>query len=599
MGVEPEGPPELGVEELAAALGSLAAAVTVQDGEGRLVYANQAAAELLGCASAEELLTTPPAELMQRFESFTEDGAPLDPDSLPGRRVLRGEDPDPMVVRAINRATGEERWQMVKASAVPAGPGGEIRAINIIEDVTITKRAEIAQRMLVEAGDELAASPDYQSTLRRVAQMAVPGFADWCAVSILQPDGWLEPVAVAHSDPAKLRIADELRERYPVHASDPEMREFLASGEPDLTEITPEMLHETARDEEHYRILSELGLRSAIRVPLRAGTEVLGVITFVTTGQGRLLGEEDVGVAAELARRASVAMLNARLFDARSRTAMTLEEALRPPALAEIPGWRLDGFYEPASEGGEVGGDFYDTFEVPGGWMVMIGDVGGRGVEAAALTAMARYTLRTAAALLGDPMVAFQELNAALLDRGQGAICTAALVLLGEDGRVRACSAGHPPPIVLSGGAAVVWATAGPVLGAFDDVSWEVSNRTFVDGEQLVLYTDGLFELPGSDGRFGEKRLRDALAGSSGPEDAVVRAHEALARFAAAGFPDDMAMVVLQRVAGDDPQSVRLRSVAAPSPSASATAPTRTMTSSVKAEPSGALEFARARASKA
>lgn len=567
MGEEREGAVELGVEELAAALGSLAAAVTVQDGRGRLVYANQAAAELLGCSSTEELLATPPAELIQRFESFTEDGAPLDPDALPGRRVLRGEEPEPLLVRAINRATGEERWQMVKASAVPAGAGGELRAINIIEDVTQTKRTEIAQRMLAEAGDELAASLDYESTLRRVARMAVPRFADWCAVSMLRPDGWLEPVAVAHSDPAKIAIADELRERYPVHASDPEMSEFLASAEPELTEITPDMLRETARDEEHHRILSDLGLRSAIRVPMRAGSDVLGVITFVTTGEGRLLRPEDVDVAAELARRASVAILNARLFDDRSRAAVTLEEALRPPMLPEIPGWASDGFYEPASDGGEVGGDFYDAFEVPDGWMVMIGDVGGRGVEAAALTAMARYTLRTAAALLGDPVIALQELNAALLDRGHGAICTVALVLLGSDGNVRACSAGHPPPIVLTGGEATTWSTTGPVLGAFEDVSWQVVPRAFEAGEQLVLYTDGLFELPGPDGRFGEERLREALAGAAGPADAVERAHGALARFADAGFPDDMAMVVLQRTPeADDPQAARLRSVAAPSP---------------------------------
>ena len=563
MGDELDGAPALGVEELAAALGSLADAVTVQDAEGRLVYANAAAAELLGCASPEELLATPPTELIQRFESFMEDGSPLDTDRLPGRRVLRGERPEPIVVRAINRATGEERWQLVKASAVPSTSGRGMRAINIIEDVTETKRAEIAQRMLAKAGEELAASLDYESTLKRVAQMAVPNFADWCAVSLLLPDGSFDPVAVAHVDPEKVRMAQELQERYPAHASDPQVTEFLAEAKAELTEITPEMLREAAQDAEHHRMLDALGLRSAIRVPMTAGDEVLGIITFVTTGQGRLLRETDVEVAEELARRASVAIQNAQLFDERSRAARTLEQALRPPLLPAIPGWRSAGLYEPASGGGKVSGDFYDAFEVPGGWAVMIGDVGGRGVEAAALTAMARYTLRTAAAIVADPVVAFQELNAALLERSGAAICTAALAFLNTDGEVTLCSAGHPPAIVISGGSAAEWPGSGPILGAFDDVSWELSTRVLAPGDQLVLYTDGVFELPGADGRFGEERLVSVLAGAGRPEEAVDTTRSALSDFSGGRFPDDMAMVVLQRGQGTGgPRAGRLHSVA-------------------------------------
>jgi PAS domain S-box-containing protein len=563
VGEDLDGVPALGVEELAAALGSLADAVTVQDADGRLVYANAAAAELLGCASPEELLATPPTELIQRFESFMEDGSPLDPDRLPGRRVLRGERPEPIVVRAINRATGEERWQLVKASAVPSATGRGMRAINIIEDVTETKRAEIAQRMLAKAGEELAASLDYESTLKRVAQMAVPNFADWCAVSLLHHDGALDPVAVAHVDPDKVRMARELQERYPAHADDPQMAEFLTQAKAELSEITPEMLREAARDDEHFELLADLGLRSAIRVPMTAGDDILGVITFVTTGEGRLLGERDVSVAEELARRASVAIQNAQLFDERSRAARTLEHALRPPLLPAIPGWRTAGLYEPASGGGKVSGDFYDAFEVPGGWAVMIGDVGGRGVEAAALTAMARYTLRTAAAVVADPVVAFKELNTALLERGGAAICTAALVFLGEGGEVTLCSAGHPPAIVVSGGSADEWPGSGPILGAFEDVSWELTSRTLAPGDQLVLYTDGVFELPGADGRFGEERLVSVLAGTGRPEEAVDTTRTALSEFSGGRFPDDMAMVVLQRGEGaGGPRAGRLHGVA-------------------------------------
>ena len=533
--------------ELDAALGNLADAVTVQDSEGNLVYANNAAAALLGFATGEELLATPPEEIVARYESFTEDGRPLDPQALPGRQALRGEDPRPLLVRAVNRETGEERWQMVKATATPA-PDGGVRATNVIEDVTESKRAEIAQRLLAQAGDTLGSSLDYAATLQEVAQLAVPTFADWCGVSMPREDGVMEQVAVAHADPEKVRMAQELSERYPSRIDDPGTAMIVDAGRATLLEISDELLRQTAKDEEHHRLLVEVGLRSAIGVPMFAGDEFLGTISFVTSDEaGRRLTENDLPVADELGRRASVAIQNARLFAERSHAARTLEQALRPPELPAIPGWRAATMYEPASEGGLVGGDFYDAFEGREGWVVVIGDVGGRGVDAAALTAMARYTLRTASAMSEDPLIAFDRLNAWMLERDEVQICTAAIVHLGAGGRVRLCSAGHPPPLVVAGGRARPWGPRGSILGAFEETAWEVEERMLGPGEKLVLYTDGLFELSGGDGRLGEERLAGVFDGVDDPEGAVHKAHAALHDFAAGRFTDDMAMVVLER----------------------------------------------------
>ena len=119
---------------------------------------------------------------------------------------------------------------------------------------------------------------------------------------------------------------------------------------------------------------------------------------------GRLFDESDLALAEELGRRAATAVENARLYTERSRIASTLQQSLLPPELPEVPGFRLAGLYRAAGEQNEVGGDFYDAFEVPGGWMALVGDVAGRGAEAAALTSLSRHTLRAVGKLLGDPM---------------------------------------------------------------------------------------------------------------------------------------------------------------------------------------------------
>ena len=182
------------------------------------------------------------------------------------------------------------------------------------------RKSADALRFLVEASAELSSSLDYRATLSSVARMAVPAMADWCAVDALEDgcvDGSVQRLAVVHQDPEKVRQAYELQERYPPDPDSPQgVHYVLRTGRSELyPEVTEEMLEAGARDEEHLRIMRDLGFTSAIIVPLIARGRTLGVITFVSAESGRLYEEADLELAEDHARRAALAIDNARLYN--------------------------------------------------------------------------------------------------------------------------------------------------------------------------------------------------------------------------------------------------------------------------------------------
>ena len=545
-------------QQLQAVLHNLVDAVTVQRVDGRLVYANQAAAEMLGTETAEQLVATPPEKVVSRFQSFTEDGAPLDVDRLPGRRLLRGESAEPLLVRAVNLATGEERWRVVKASPVAHAGGEPELVVNVIEDVTEVKRSELHQRLLADASRTLSSSLDSNATLQRMADMTVPRFADWCSVAIPGDDGTLEQVAVAHADPSKVELVRGLEQRLPALIEDLGVAAVIRGGTAHMADVPDELLRRAGGDDEHYELLKGLGLRSAIVVPIEGGgEEALGAITFVTAESGRIFDSRDLAVAEELARRAGVALVNARLYEQRSAVAHTLQQALIPRDLPEIPGWQLSSLYHPAAEGSDVGGDFYDAFRIPDGWMLVIGDVCGRGVDAASVTALARYTLRAAGALSGDMVMAVAQLNGWLLERGADGICTVVTLVLRDSGEAEIVSAGHPPPLLLRGSEVLPLEERGPMLGFVRNASWPLQRVRLEPGDQLVLYTDGVIELPGDEERFGEERLRAAVSGAGSPEAVLDRVRAAHRAFSERPAEDDLAMLSVMRTGASFPAAAR------------------------------------------
>lgn len=196
-------------------------------------------------------------------------------------------------------------------------------------DVTERVKLEQAQRFLSEAGAVLASSLDYQTTLEQVAQLTVPELADWCTVHIVEEDGRIDQIAVAHIDPAKLEWAYQIREKYPLNPNDARGAAFtLRTGKPDFVQNIPdELLVQAARDPEHLEILRQVGFSSFMSVPLQTQSRIIGVISFISAESGRRYTSADVQLAEELARRASLAIENAQLYQAAQQDRATSEAA--------------------------------------------------------------------------------------------------------------------------------------------------------------------------------------------------------------------------------------------------------------------------------
>ena len=194
-------------QRLEATLTNLGEAVLVRESGGTLVFANPAAARLLGLGSTEEVTSATPDQLMGLYDVFDEQGRELGLGDLPSARAARGEQVEPLLVRNVIRSTGEQRWLLQKATPVFDLDGELSLIVSVIEDLTDVKRAELAQRMLAEAGRALSSSLDYHGTLQRVAELTVPGLADWCAVLMRSGNDGTELIAA---------LLDELRAQHDV-----------------------------------------------------------------------------------------------------------------------------------------------------------------------------------------------------------------------------------------------------------------------------------------------------------------------------------------------------------------------------------------------
>jgi serine phosphatase RsbU (regulator of sigma subunit) len=526
-------------------------AVMVRATDGTLVYANQAAADLLELPTPDALAHTTSEQLMARFDVYDEAGTPVLLRALPGSRVLAGEpDPSPLVVRNVIRASGRERWLRQRATAVHDADGRVAWAINLIEDITEAKRSDIAQSLLAKAARAVAASEDVERTLQVLADAAVPGLADWAGVDLVDAQGRITTVAIAHGDPEKVKLGWRLRARWPVDADEPRgLPEVVRTGNPQLAaEITDEALIALARDEEHLEVLRSVGLNSTMIVPVRAQDRILGALSFVSS-TSRRFDERDLQLADDLGRQAGILIANARLNADRARIAHTLQAGLLPEGLPDVPGWDVEVAYRAAGDANEVGGDFYDVVPFDGGWSAVVGDVVGKGAEAAVLTALARHTIAAIIESTGDPVHALTVLNRRLRERGgSSSLCTIAVVTItGRQASIIA--AGHPPPVLVRGAAAAAIGRPGVLLGVVDDVVINPSTVDLVAGDQLVLYTDGVTDAVGAGDRFGDRRLLSTIADLSGGASAPRLASQLLAAidaFTVGDQRDDIAIVALR-----------------------------------------------------
>src|SRR5437868_974849 len=302
-------------EQLFMVLHEAGDAITVVDMGGELRYANKAAATAMGFSDAAEAVRLPREELMAHFELLDADGRPLSEEALPGRRAQREGSAGEALVRFRIRATGEERWSLVRPTLVRDADGRPQFVISSFHDVTALKATGRRLTLLADAGSILGKAVDYQESLNELARMVVPDLADWCVVDVVEPGRGLRRVAVAHEDPDLVEVAEEVQRRWPSNIEEGITGEVLKTGEPLLLPIiSEEQLVAAARDEEHSRKLRALGLVSVVILPLIARERVLGLLTLVRSDESRAFRPDELPLLGELAARAGTAVDNTRLL---------------------------------------------------------------------------------------------------------------------------------------------------------------------------------------------------------------------------------------------------------------------------------------------
>lgn len=443
-------------DQLDAILQGINDGITVQEPGGRIVYANATAARASGFSTVAELLEHQGADALGRYEILDSRGRRIDPDELPGRKVLRGEPAPEMELLFRSPATGERRWVLMKSAPV-TDPDGTVRlAVNVFQDITERRAAaEMRERMaaivestsdaivgkdlhatihswnpgaeamygytadeiigrsvaviipddrdgeldsimervrrgeriehfetvrvrkdgvrldvsisvspirdpqgnilgaatiarditrekrsqqeraallarereararaetvqarlafLARASELLSESLDLETTLGNLARLAVPYLGDWCLIDVVEEDGSIRRIALSHPDPARMQLARELEKRYPPDLESPDA--VHRTGVSQLyADVSEDLLSRATVDDEHLRIVRDLGLTSAMAVPLVARDRILGGMAFLAAESGRHYGPDDLAFAEDLARRAAVAVDNARLF---------------------------------------------------------------------------------------------------------------------------------------------------------------------------------------------------------------------------------------------------------------------------------------------
>jgi PAS domain S-box-containing protein len=465
-------------------------------------------------------------------------------------------------------------------SALSAQAATALRRATLYEDAQEAAEAEREARMaaeraqdrlafLAEASSDLASSVlDLETTLARVVELAVPRLADGCAIHLVDERGVVAAVAANHLDPSKeapLRRAADSLDAIGVGA-------VVRTGEPELhLTLTDEVLRRLADgDEQQLAALRAAHFEAMAVLPLRSQRRAVGALTLVA-GAGRRIDDADLQLAEQLAVRAAIAIDNARLFADRTRVARSLQASLLPPSLPPIPGLELGARYAPAGEGVEVGGDFYDAFAIDGGrWLLVVGDVRGKGIDAAAVTGLARHTIRSIALYEPRPSAILAHLNRVLLaaegdrvaalqscddppwDLTEPRFCTVALAIVEpNDGgaEVVVCSGGHPLPLVArSDGRVETAGRPGSLLGASAEIELYDVTLQLAPCEALVCFTDGIVERHQGRHFFDESGIAKVLGEVGDADAATVAARiEQEARNLFADSPnDDMAVLVVR-----------------------------------------------------
>lgn len=447
----------------------------------------------------------------------------------------------------LRGADGTYRWLFDQGVPRHGDDGGFAGFTGSCLDVHDRRVGEDHDRLLARIGLLLDAPLSLEERLEETVRALLPEVADASVVELIGEDGRLRRAAAAHIDARHRGMVDALP---PAHPEGPIAMVARGGGARVIGDA-----YETVPDAALHRLIAA---RSAVVVPLIARGRRIGVFALFTSRahSDRELGAADLRLAQRVADRAALAIDTARLFRAQESIAQTLQRALLPASLPELAWANLSCAYLPAGEGVEAGGDFYDAFpaDTDDAWDLVVGDVCGKGPEAAALTAMARHTLRAFATAAAGPADLLRRLNAAVVRQHPGSTrfltaCVARIEPAGDGVDVRIASAGHPPPLVMRADAPVEWTVArGTLVGVFPTVELHEAHVRLEAGDRLVLYTDGITEARRGTHLLGEDGLERALTTLAAvPADDLPDALARVAADASGGvLRDDIAILVLE-----------------------------------------------------
>jgi serine phosphatase RsbU (regulator of sigma subunit)/PAS domain-containing protein len=448
---------------------------------------------------------------------------------------IRGE-PDPLVVAVAAPLSGQ-LWG--------APPAEEPREA---DDAV----ARIVHRMdvLSTATELLLDEPAFSEAvaMRRCARLLATELAEWALIDIEHDGALRRQVVLGPDDERSREIARAVEDIDPGAGTLPEAvhGSMETALHPYVDDV--EMLGATS---DGMAVCGLLGATSIMCVPIDDGERSLGALTLTGTGEQGPFDLMDLGIIQRLARYLALVIRSARLYHRRAAVADTLQSSLLPAELPAISGLAIDARYLTATRGVEVGGDFYDVFENPSGWGFVLGDVCGKGEEAAAVTATARHGVRLLSRWQDKPSEVLKMVNEALLDEGRFVTAVLACIEKRDSGfGVTLGTAGHPPAILIRNDGVIRTMSGGGLpLGLFDDFEAGIESFDLEEGDTLFLHSDGVIDASDlTRRRFGHERLIEVLAQHSARpvNEILIAVEQSLMEFCDGDVRDDISILAVR-----------------------------------------------------
>ena len=550
------------------------------DRDLRYTRVNQALAEINGRSVEDhlgrhvlEVLGDDFAEVAELISSVIETGEPVLDHAIRGTTDARpGElrhwmtsyypvhDPNGALVSVgavVIEVTAQRQAEADRAEALERE-----RQARLAAEAAQSRMALLAQSM-----EALTTGLDLRTSLARFADLLVPHPADWVAAHLVEDDGTVTRAVLRHADP--LRVERLVAAEVDTHEVPGPVATVLGTGRPLMLEDIPDdLLVRLADDEDHGELVRDLGLHSAVVVPLPSRGRTIGTLLFARGEHSPPFGSDDLSLALELATRAALVVDNKRLYERDHQVAITLQQSLLPDHLPDIRGIEMCVRYVAGAVGVDVGGDWYDAFPLNDGTIALtIGDVVGHDLAAAVKMGELRTTLRAYAADGASPADVVNRLDHLTYQQGLGFVATLIYGILDPaTGRFTYTRAGHLPPIIIALGEEprVVDDLPSPPLGL--GRSHLQHELVLAPGSTMVLYTDGLVERRDEGIDRGLHRLGEAAARpSENTESLCDLLLDELSD--PGGLTDDIALLIVRRdiaMTVDAPDVSRTRTEARP-----------------------------------